>query len=138
MYVFFICTLRIIYYFISGFISDIQPLWKFPRKQKLKFFNFSFILQNHGFCSDAKNPSRYTIFALSTPPGVSAIAVIRISGPNASDVLFKMGKIKKLPEARKASLCRINDPVSDELLDKALVLWFPCMFFMKKFSFNFY
>ena len=41
-----------------------------------------------------------TIFALSTPYGISAIAVIRVSGPSS----FKVGKIftkKRHLEARK-------------------------------------
>ena len=32
-----------------------------------------------------------TIFALANPPGQSAIAIIRISGPRAHDVLMHFG-----------------------------------------------
>ncbi|XP_042904080.1 tRNA modification GTPase MnmE isoform X4 [Parasteatoda tepidariorum] len=69
--------------------------------------------------------NRSTIFALSTPPGVSAIAVVRISGPHALNVLLKMGKLTDPPPARKAILCKLRDPETGELLDKALTLWFP-------------
>ena len=47
-----------------------------------------------------------TIFALSTVPGLSAISVFRISGPNAFLVLKKITKAK-VPENRLASLRRI-------------------------------
>ena len=43
-----------------------------------------------------------TIFALSTVPGLSAISVFRISGPNAFFVLKKITKVK-VPENRIAS-----------------------------------
>ncbi len=56
----------------------------------------------------------------------SAIAVIRISGPNSLDVIRRMTRIKKnniIP--RKALLCRIVDPKNEEMLDNGLLLWFP-------------
>ncbi|XP_035210528.1 tRNA modification GTPase GTPBP3, mitochondrial-like isoform X2 [Stegodyphus dumicola] len=68
---------------------------------------------------------RSTIFALSTPPGISAIAVIRISGPRAADVFYRLTKVTELPNYRKILLCKLKDPVSMELLDKAIMLWFP-------------
>ncbi|GIY56605.1 tRNA modification GTPase GTPBP3, mitochondrial [Caerostris darwini] len=68
-----------------------------------------------------KYPERSTIYALSSP----AVVVVRVSGSKASEVLLKLAKLKKLPEARKAVLCKLRDPETDELLDKALALWFP-------------
>ena len=47
-----------------------------------------------------------TIFALSTVPGLSAISVFRISGPNAFIVLKKITKAK-IPENRLATLRKI-------------------------------
>nr|CAH0109552.1 unnamed protein product [Daphnia galeata] len=69
---------------------------------------------------------RSTIFALSSGLSQSAIAVIRISGPNSLDVIRRMTRIKKdniIP--RKALLCRIVDPKNEEMLDNGLLLWFP-------------
>ena len=43
-----------------------------------------------------------TIFALSTPYGRSAIAVIRLSGPNSLNVAKTITKKKKFPH-RKAN-----------------------------------
>ncbi|GFY64831.1 tRNA modification GTPase GTPBP3, mitochondrial [Trichonephila inaurata madagascariensis] len=68
-----------------------------------------------------KSLERNTIYALSYP----AVVVVRISGPDASKIFQKIARMRKLPEARKAVLCRLKDPDSDELLDKALALWFP-------------
>jgi len=64
-----------------------------------------------------------TIFALSSGPPPAAIAVVRISGPAACVALEKM--IGRIPEPRRASLGKVRDPVSDAVLDEALVLWFP-------------
>ena len=47
-----------------------------------------------------------TIFALSTVPGLSAISVFRISGPNAFSVL-EMLTTGKNPKSRYATLKKI-------------------------------
>ena len=62
-----------------------------------------------------------TIFALSTVPGLSAISVFRISGPNAFSVLKKITKAK-VPENRLASLRRIF--WEGEIIDKCIVIAF--------------
>ncbi len=64
-----------------------------------------------------------TIYALSTAPGKSAVAVIRLSGPDAVTAISALGA--KLPVPRLASLQTLRDPVSRETLDRALVLWLP-------------
>ena len=64
-----------------------------------------------------------TIFALSSGRPPVAIAVIRISGLRAAAALTALGV--KIPEPRKAGLARIRDPRSGEIIDEALVLWFP-------------
>lgn len=64
-----------------------------------------------------------TIFALSSGQPPAAIGIVRISGPKASDSLIKL--TGKLPESRVGSLRKITNPVSKELLDEALCLWFP-------------
>ncbi len=65
-----------------------------------------------------------TIFALSSGPGTSGIAVIRISGPETSLVIEKMTG-KKTPEPRVATLRKINYINTSELIDEGIVLWFP-------------
>src|SRR6266498_2991476 len=67
--------------------------------------------------------SRETIFALSSGRVPAAIAVVRVSGPQARAALTALGE--KLPEPRKAALRRLRHPQTKELLDEALVLWFP-------------
>ena len=48
-----------------------------------------------------------TIYALSTGPGISGIAVIRISGKKTSDVIQLLTG-KSVPEPRVATLRNIN------------------------------
>jgi tRNA modification GTPase len=69
----------------------------------------------------------YTIVALSTARGPSAIAVIRVSGPGAGRLLlsFAPGLQGKLPPARHATLTTVVDPTSGDVVDRALVTWFP-------------
>ena len=66
---------------------------------------------------------RSTIFALSSGRPPSAIAVIRISGPQACTALERL--IGRVPDARKAALARVCDPENGEAIDEALALWFP-------------
>ena len=66
---------------------------------------------------------RSTIFALSSGRPPAAIAVVRVSGPRAGAALERL--IGRLPEPRKAALARVRDPVSGEIIDEALALWFP-------------
>jgi tRNA modification GTPase len=66
---------------------------------------------------------RDTIFALSSGRPPAAIAVIRISGPNARlGLLTTMGR---LPDPRRATFARLRDPADQEMIDEALALWFP-------------
>jgi tRNA modification GTPase len=67
--------------------------------------------------------TRETIFALSSGRVPAAIAVVRVSGPQARAALTALGG--KLPEPRKAALRRLRHPQTRDLLDEALVLWFP-------------
>ncbi len=63
-----------------------------------------------------------TIFALATGAARAAIAVIRVSGPRAHIVSARF--CRRTPEPRVATLARLRDPASGELLDEALVLLF--------------
>ncbi len=67
--------------------------------------------------------SNSTIFALSSAPGRSGVAVVRVSGPNAGMVLNVMAP--KRPKPREAAGRRILHPTSGELLDRGIVIWFP-------------
>jgi tRNA modification GTPase len=66
---------------------------------------------------------RSTIFALSSGRPPSAIAVIRISGPQACTALERL--IGRVPDARQRRLARVCDPENGEAIDEALALWFP-------------
>jgi len=65
-----------------------------------------------------------SIFALSSGPGTSGVAVIRISGPETSLVIKKLTG-KKIPEPRVATLRKIHYINTSELIDEGLILWFP-------------
>jgi tRNA modification GTPase len=64
-----------------------------------------------------------TIFALSSGRPPAAIAVVRFSGPRARAALEAL--IGRVPDPRKAALANVRDPVSGQVLDQALALWFP-------------
>jgi tRNA modification GTPase len=66
---------------------------------------------------------RSTIFALSSGRPPAAIAVVRISGPQAGRALERLSG--RLPEPRKAALVRVRHPANGEDIDEALALWFP-------------
>ncbi len=65
-----------------------------------------------------------TIYALSTGPGVSGVAVIRISGPDASKVIEMLTR-RKIPAPRVATLRKINNINTFELIDEGIIIWFP-------------
>ncbi len=65
-----------------------------------------------------------TIYALSTGPGVSGVAIIRVSGQNTSEVIKTLTR-SQLPKARVATLRKIKNIDSSELIDEGLILWFP-------------
>jgi len=65
-----------------------------------------------------------TIYALSSGPGVSGIAVIRISGPETSKAIELLTG-KNVPKPRIATLRKINKINTSELIDEGIILWFP-------------
>jgi tRNA modification GTPase len=65
-----------------------------------------------------------TIYALSSGPGVSGIAVIRISGPETSKAVELLTG-KNVPKPRVATLRKINKIGTSELIDEGVILWFP-------------
>ena len=65
-----------------------------------------------------------TIFALSSGPGTSGVAIIRISGPEASNVIKSLTG-KEIPKPRVAVLRKINNINTSELIDEGIIIWFP-------------
>ena len=65
-----------------------------------------------------------TIYALSSGPGISGIAVIRVSGKNTSEVIKKLTG-SKLPRPRVATLKKFNKNGEKKLIDEGVILWFP-------------
>jgi tRNA modification GTPase len=65
-----------------------------------------------------------TIYALSSGPGISGIAVIRVSGKQTSNVI-KLLTGKDVPKPRVATLRKINKINNSELIDEGIILWFP-------------
>lgn len=64
-----------------------------------------------------------TIFALSSGAPPAAIAIMRVSGPAAFDILHSLAG--RVPPPRRASVCSLRSPETQEILDQALVLVFP-------------
>ena len=64
-----------------------------------------------------------TIYALSSGPGISGIAVIRVSGSKTKDILSLITN-GKLPKARVATLKKIINPNTGELIDEGILIWF--------------
>src|SRR5882757_803961 len=68
------------------------------------------------------HPRDQTIFALSSGRAPSAIAIVRVSGPQAGTVLGTLAG--KLPVPRAATRVLLRDQ-GHEPIDDAVVLWFP-------------
>jgi tRNA modification GTPase len=66
---------------------------------------------------------RDTIYAPSTAPGRSGIAVVRVSGPQAGPAIAALTGHEG-PPARKAMLRRLAE-ADGRAIDQGLVLWFP-------------
>ena len=65
-----------------------------------------------------------TIYALSSGPGISGVAVIRVSGKETISVIKALTS-KDLPRPRLATLRKINNSNTFELIDEGIILWFP-------------
>lgn len=63
------------------------------------------------------------MFSLSSGRGKCGVAVVRVSGPQASEALHQI--TGSLPKPRRAVLCRLKDPLKGDTIDHGLVLWFP-------------
>ncbi len=65
-----------------------------------------------------------TIYALSSGPGLSGLAVIRISGDQCLKVLKEIAKISN-PIPRTATLTKFHKQGSNEIIDEGIIIWFP-------------
>ena len=65
-----------------------------------------------------------TIYALSSGPGTSGVAIIRISGSEVKDVIISITK-GTFPKPRVATLKKILKIKSKELIDEGIIIWFP-------------
>jgi tRNA modification GTPase len=68
------------------------------------------------------HPRDQTIFALSSGRPPTAIAIVRVSGPQAGAALTLLAG--KIPLPRKATRALLRDS-DQQLIDDAVVLWFP-------------
>ncbi len=66
-----------------------------------------------------------TIFAPASAAGKAGVAVFRVSGREALQVLARLCVPADRPEPREASLREIKNPKTGETVDRALVLFFP-------------
>lgn len=64
-----------------------------------------------------------TIYALSSGRPPAAIAIVRVSGTGAGEVLRALSGT--IPPPREARVAELRSPADDELLDRALILWLP-------------
>ena len=64
-----------------------------------------------------------TIYALSTGPGISGVAIIRISGEDTKEAI-KLLTNKGVPEPRVATLRKINKINTSELIDEGIIYGF--------------
>tara|TARA_Y100000590_G_scaffold312585_1_gene353267 strand:+ start:1383 stop:2714 length:1332 start_codon:yes stop_codon:yes gene_type:complete len=65
-----------------------------------------------------------TIYALSSGPGISGVAVIRISGLETKNIIEKL-TTDSIPKPRIATLKKINKINENELIDEGIIIWFP-------------
>jgi tRNA modification GTPase len=70
-------------------------------------------------------PATDTIVALSTPPGRSAIGVVRLSGPRSLEITRLLLKEDSfLPGESAVVLRNLYDPLTDGCVDQALITYF--------------
>ena len=65
-----------------------------------------------------------TIYALSSGPGISGVSIIRVSGEDTAKVIKTLTG-KEIPSPRRATLRKINNTNTSELIDEGIIIWFP-------------
>jgi tRNA modification GTPase len=115
----------------AGPVSPIYPISRrgSPRLFSSASLDSTFTTTTNGEEAPTDSDTIDTIFALSSGASATqatALAVIRISGPDATLFLQKFCKNKKtLPKPRVATLRKLWDPETGHPIDHALVLYFP-------------
>jgi tRNA modification GTPase len=66
-----------------------------------------------------------TIAAVATPSGEGGIGVIRVSGPSSLEAVSRLSSPVDNLEPRKASLRELSLPGEDEVIEQALLTYFP-------------
>jgi tRNA modification GTPase len=66
-----------------------------------------------------------TIAAIATAPGVGAVALVRISGPDARQILARLCPELHEPAPRRQSLVTVRHPADGAPLDRSLAAFFP-------------
>jgi len=66
-----------------------------------------------------------TIVAIATPPGRGGIGVVRLSGPLAGSAVRTVLSIEGGLKPRVAHFTRIHEPTTGQLVDEAVVTYFP-------------
>ncbi|HEX8845733.1 MAG TPA: tRNA uridine-5-carboxymethylaminomethyl(34) synthesis GTPase MnmE [Pyrinomonadaceae bacterium] len=70
-------------------------------------------------------PVKDTIVALATPPGRSGIGVIRLSGSRSLEISRHLIQDENfVPAPNRATLKKLSDPITGEILDYALLTYF--------------
>ena len=64
-----------------------------------------------------------TIYALSSGPGISGIAVIRVSGNKTKEIISSITK-GNLPQVKVATLKKFINPKNGDLIDEGLIIFF--------------
>jgi tRNA modification GTPase len=110
----------------SGLVSPIYPI---SQRDSSRLFSSASLDPTLTTTNGEAQTDSDTIFALSSGASATqatALAVIRISGPDAALFLQKFCKNKKaLPKPRVATLRKLWDPETGQPIDHALVLYFP-------------
>jgi len=65
-----------------------------------------------------------TIYALSSGPGISGVAVIRISGTDTKKIISEVTE-GPFPKPRVATLKKVNNINKKDLIDEGIIIWFP-------------
>jgi tRNA modification GTPase len=73
----------------------------------------------------AKLQTQETIIAPATPPGSGGIAIIRVSGPAAGELIIKLHSRGKLALTKPRELLLGKVLVHDEAIDQGLAVWMP-------------
>src|SRR5436190_14290686 len=68
-----------------------------------------------------------TIVAAATPPGTGAVAIIRLSGPKAFDIMRAIWRpsAARAPVPRELALGEIRDPATAAAIDRAMAVMMP-------------